>query len=105
MNVKSSGSQQNLVVYTTLSLLKLSLQLFLSPAKLQIYCGLEKNGSEEQITYYHIIFFFQIFLSKSASMWKTWRQHPPSHWTELKENNNGGLVCVCVCVCCCEIVH
>jgi hypothetical protein len=53
MNVKSSGSQQNLVVYTTLPFEEWSLQLFPPPAKLQIYCGLEKNGSVEQITYYH----------------------------------------------------
>jgi len=93
MNDKSSGSQQNLVVYTTLSLSKNGLYNFFP--LLQSYKSIVDLRKMAVI----IIFFFQIFLSNSATMWKTWRQHPPSHWTELKENKNGALLCVCVCVC------
>ncbi len=69
MNVKSSGSQQNLVVYTTLSLLKNGLYNFFP--FLQSYKSIvdsRKMAVKNKLLTIIIIFFFQIFLSNSATM-------------------------------------
>lgn len=69
MNVKSSGSQQNLVVYTTLSLLKNGLYNFFP--LLQSYKSIvdsRKMAVKNKLLTIIIIFFFQIFLSNSATM-------------------------------------
>jgi hypothetical protein len=69
MNFKSSGSEQNLVVYTTLSLLKNGLYNFFP--LLQSYKSIvdsRKMAGKNKLLTIIIIFFFQIFLSNSATM-------------------------------------